>query len=403
MDCQPVKSHSPYHGPILDEVEEHFQRSLRGLQTPKPRTLTPSPLPPPPPLTTQPSHGDQKVSRRPLKMEMHSSGVVESGHAMSTTKPARPQAQLASVVVQPASPSPMTPLTPGGGHALFMNMSHGPQLVPSPTIMSEISQGVTVIELARRSHDRPAPQQTSVINMVSGGMTSPQPMSLSPTSNRMAFNVQNKGSIQAIATSSMMPSPQSSSTPTYSQTQFVHMVDSSQPMGTPSPIMLFQMPMQTQPNFLLVNSADLGFQAGLMSAGLAGLSALPTTSGLIFFHSGGGAMQQAIPISLGTVTSNSDQPQHIGGMRNTVLMATPNKTTPTSFTPSVGPTPTITAAAKVVVPLSPIKPKELSAEHVSSIMGVPESVDDHFAKALGEEWTRVKGMQHHHGITAQSL
>ena len=124
---------------------------------------------------------------------MHSSGVVESGHAMSTTKPARPQAQLASVVVQPASPSPMTPLTPGGGHALFMNMSHGPQLVPSPTIMSEISQGVTVIELARRSHDRPAPQQTSVINMVSGGMTSPQPMSLSPTSNRMAFNVQNKG------------------------------------------------------------------------------------------------------------------------------------------------------------------------------------------------------------------
>ena len=90
-----------------------------------------------------------------------------------------------------------------------------------------------------------------------------------------------------------------------------------------------------------------------------------------------------------------------GGMRNTVVMATPTKTTPISFTaPTI--TPTITAATKVVIPSSPIKPKELSAEHVSSIMGVPESVDDHFAKALGEEWARVKSLQQH-SITAQSL
>eukprot|EP00731_Ephydatia_muelleri_P037400 Em0459g7a len=167
MDCQPVKSHSPYQGPVLDEVEEHFQRSLRGLQNTKPRTPV-TPLPPPPPLTSQPSHNDQKVSRKPHKMEAYSSSTVENASVHSTTKLARPQAQLASVVVQPASPSPLTPLTPGGGHTLFMNTSHGPQLVPSPTIMSEISQGVTVIELAPRSHDRPAPQQTSVINMISG-------------------------------------------------------------------------------------------------------------------------------------------------------------------------------------------------------------------------------------------
>ena len=54
-----------------------------------------------------------------------------------------------------------------------------------------------------------------------------------------------------------------------------------------------------------------------MNAAAAGLgtslSALPNTSGLFFFHSGG-ALQQAIPVSLGTVTSScaSDQVQHIG-------------------------------------------------------------------------------------------
>ena len=135
-------------------------------------------------------------------MESHGSGVVESSFGSSTTKLPRPQPQLAPVAVLLTSPSPLTPsgghtlsLTPSGGHTLFVNGSHGPQLVPSPTIMSDISQGVTVIELAPKSHDRPAPQQTSVINMISGGVTSPQPISMSPTSNRMTFNSQNKGEL----------------------------------------------------------------------------------------------------------------------------------------------------------------------------------------------------------------